>query len=57
MKNKIIALISLIIAILAISFLSFKAGIRHAIEDSRIYLDGSIVSIDLDGQVYEHHID
>ena len=61
MKNRLIAAISLIIALSCIAFVSFRIGIRegirHAIEESKVYAEGSSVFIDMDGQVYEHYID
>lgn len=36
-------------------YLGWRGGIRHAMEDSQVfvYLDG-VVEIELDGNVYEH---
>lgn len=57
MKKKFIAALCGIIALVSVYAASFKAGVRHAIEDSRIDAEDSVVFIDLDGQVYEHYID
>ena len=55
--KKLIAAVAAFIAFISVSIVSFKAGVRHAIEDSRIDAEDSVVFIDLDGQVYEHCID
>ncbi len=55
--KKIIAAIAAIVALVSVGVVSFEAGIRHAIEDSRIDAEDSVVFIDLDGQVYEHYVD
>jgi len=59
--KKFIALISVLSAAALIGLAAFqmgvREGIRHAVEDSRLYAEGSSVFIDLDGQVYEHYID
>lgn len=61
MKKNIIAAICGIVALVCIAVAAFsmgvREGIRHAIEDSRIDAEDSVVFIDLDGQVYEHYID
>lgn len=57
MKKMFIAALCGIIALVSVYAASFKAGVRHAIEDSRIDAEDSVVFIDLDGQVYEHYID
>lgn len=53
MRNIIISIVA--VSIIICGILSYKAGIRHAMTDSRVavYLDG-VVEIYLDGQVYEH---
>ena len=56
MRNFIIAIaITGIISLSLCGILAYKAGIRHAMNDSRVtvYLDG-IVEIELDGDVYQH---
>lgn len=59
--KKLTLLIALITAIAVVGFSAFRTGvregIRRAIEESRVYAEGSSVFIDLDGQVYEHYID
>ncbi len=61
MRKSIIAAICGIVAIVCIAVAAFsmgvREGIRHAIEDSRIDAEGSVVFVDLDGEVYEHYID
>jgi hypothetical protein len=55
-KIAIIALIALWSGLVAI--VSYKFGMRHVTDDSRIYLenqeDGVHVLIDIDGNLYEH---
>ena len=56
MRNFIIAIaITVAVCLSLCGILSYKAGIRHAMNDSQVavYLDG-IVEIYLDGRVYEH---
>lgn len=55
--KKVIAAIATIVALVSVGIVSFKAGVRHAIEDAKIDASDSVVFIDLDGQVYEHYID
>lgn len=55
--KKIIAAVAAVITLIVASIVSFKAGVRHAIEDAKIDASDSVVFIDLDGQVYEHYID
>jgi hypothetical protein len=60
MKHRI-ATICLIVAMFSLAFATFsmgvREGIRRAMEESKVYAEGSSVFIDLDGQVYEHYID
>lgn len=50
--KKVIAVIAAVIVLVSVGVASFKAGVRHAIEDSLIDAENSVVFIDLDGQVY-----
>ena len=60
MKSKTAHIICAVVTMSLIALAAFSMGvhlgIRHAIEDSKLYAEGSSVFIDLDGQVYEHHI-
>ena len=58
MKNRLIAIISLIIALSCVAFSAFRIGvregIRRAIEESKIYLNGEYVEVHLNDDVYVH---
>lgn len=53
MRNLITGILALIIAMGALYF-GYNAGIRYAIESAEISASGNIITIELDGDVYEH---
>ena len=58
--KRIAAIICLIAAMFFLAFATFsmgvRDGIRHAIEESKVYLNGTIVELRLDGKGYVHEV-
>lgn len=41
--------------VIALAFaVGYSAGVRHAVEDSRVYVANDSVFIEIDGEIYEH---
>ena len=50
------ALLFVALALFAAWRAGHRAGIRHAIEDARLSLNGTCIELALDGQLYEHSL-
>lgn len=48
--------IALVFIVGLIVTIAYVAGVRHAIECSRLHVDGSSIIMELDGHIYEHGI-
>lgn len=53
MRKLVTLMLALIIAMGALYF-GYNAGMRHVIEDAEIRVNDNIVTIIIDGDVYEH---